>query len=173
MSPFRLYLFSSLLYFLAATWLGGMYEDGVREHLEFAPVVVLCTIPLYAALLQFVFIGSHFYAAQLVFTLHLVAFGLLVMIPFIPWMYGSELQWRYFAFLFPVGVYLFIALRRVYGRSALATLVGWVPVMALTNVLLFVVVYGSARSECRPGPTACAGPSVSSTCRTGSRSRDR
>ena len=98
MSPFRLYLFSSLLYFLAATWLGGMYEDGVREHLEFAPVVVLCTIPLYAALLQFVFIGSHFYAAQLVFTLHLVAFGLLVMIPFIPWMYGSELQWRYLRF---------------------------------------------------------------------------
>ena len=144
-SPFRLYLFASLLYFVSASWFGGMYEEGDRTYLEFAPVVLLCLIPFYAALLQFIFIGWHFYAAHLVFTLHTLAVGLLILIPFIPWMYDSEsARWRYWVFLIPLGVYLFIAIRRVYGRGLLATLAGWVPTFALLVILFFVVLTISA-----------------------------
>ena len=60
--------------------------------------------------------GSAVAAAHLVFTLHLLAVALLVLIPFIPWMFGAETYWQYWAFLLPLAVYLFVALRRVFRR---------------------------------------------------------
>ena len=68
---------------------------------------------------------------------------LLVLIPFIPWMFGAETYLQYWAFLLPLAVYLFVALRRVFRRRPLATLAGWVAMMALLVLLFLGVLLGS------------------------------
>ena len=159
-SSFRLYLFASLLYFVMASFFVGdpvLLEDGTavvdskstetpffadpqsrNTYLEFLPIAVIVALPLYALLLQFIFIIRRVYVEHFVFVLHFQTVAFFIFVPFVPWMAGGENALQFFAFSLPLGVYLLFALKRFYDKSVLSTLAGWVAAIGL--YLLFMVV---------------------------------
>lgn len=163
-SPFRLYLFAILLYLVVNSFVvqppgvpsagegtndsenltsANLYLEQLEysTYLEFLPIAVLIALPLYALLLQFLFIGRRAYAESFVFLLHLQTIGFLLFILFMPWMESSEgTWWQYWAFLLPLGVYLFLALKRFYGTGVLRTLAGWAAAMALYVFIMISVM---------------------------------
>ncbi|MCY3883795.1 MAG: DUF3667 domain-containing protein [Gammaproteobacteria bacterium] len=165
-SPFRLYLFASLLYFLVVSFVIGPSDSSppteetsaaavattsaflsdpmaVSAYLEYLPIAVIFALPLYALLLQFVFIGRRAYAESFVFVLHLQTIGFFVFILFMPWMEDGDAGWIDWAFTLPLGVYLFLALKRFYGMSVFRTFAGWVAAMSLYILFMIAVLLGT------------------------------
>ena len=83
----------------------------VIVYLEYLPISFTFALPLYAVLLQFVFIGRRVYATSLVFVLHLQTIVFFVFLLFMPWMEDGDAGWIDWAFTLPLGVYLFLALK--------------------------------------------------------------
>lgn len=166
-SPFRFYLFASLIYFLAATLLigdpssaptsvGSNVSDDTSSqnvfsdpqinnlYLEYLPLAVIFALPLYAMMLQLLFIGRRVYAESFVFVLHLQTIGFFILLPFELWLlYTGADPWQYFGFTLPLGVYLFLALKRFYCASVLRTLAGWAAALSIYVFFMFVVVLGT------------------------------
>lgn len=145
LSPFRLYLFSSVLFFLVIT----IFELPAKElhrltafsgvFYEYLPINIFLVIPLYALLLQFVFMGQHGYAASFVFVLHLQTFGFLVLVLFVPWLILVEDVWQFIgfaAYFLPISVYTFFALKRFYGTRGRITIYGWTSALSI-YIMLF------------------------------------
>lgn len=164
-SPFRLYLFASVPYFLITSYVDNPPQPSTMESAvadidsatanladqmsfdllyEYLPVTVLLILPLYAFLLQFIFIGRRVYAESFVFVLHFMTIGFLILLVFVPWMTDYDATfWQYFAFFPLLGIYLFFALKRFYGAGFLATTVGCYAALSIFLVLFFVAVFGT------------------------------
>ncbi|MXZ54547.1 MAG: DUF3667 domain-containing protein [Gammaproteobacteria bacterium] len=153
LSPFRLYLFTSLLYFLLMSLFAGSAETDDSGSLfsssvfyEYLPINILVALPLYALLLQFVFAGQRGYAEHFVFVLHFQTIGFFILMFFIPWIVLADDLWQFFgfsAYFLPTSVYLFLAIKRFYSTSCLARAPGWLATLSIYIVLFCTVVIGT------------------------------
>lgn len=166
-SPFRLYLFASLIYFLVVSLVitpsattptaegtpdsdvpneVSLYSDPLvfGAYLEYLPLSVIFALPVYATMLQFLFIGRRVYAESFVFVLHLQTIGFFIFLLFMPWMEDIDaFWWQHWAFVVPLGAYLFLALKRFYGAGVFRTLGGWFIAMTLYVLFMVLVILGS------------------------------
>lgn len=164
-SPFRLYLFASVPYFLIISYIDNLSQPNVDEGAvvdadsattslsdqmphdllyEYLPLMALVILPLYASLLQFIFIGRRMYAESFVFVLHFMTINFLILLVFSPWMVDQDASdWQYFAFLLPLGIYLLFGLKRFYGAGWMPTTAGWFAALMIYIVLFFAAVLGT------------------------------
>ncbi|TFW28112.1 DUF3667 domain-containing protein [Massilia horti] len=105
----------------------------VAAFFGYAPYAVFCMMPLFAAYLKLLYLGSgRRYGEHLLFALHTNAFAflmltlLLVTPSFIPYVHGLLGLWLVF--------YLPAAMRRVYGGSRRMTALRWIVLMALHGI---------------------------------------
>ncbi|MCY3540480.1 MAG: DUF3667 domain-containing protein [Gammaproteobacteria bacterium] len=154
LSPFRLYLFASVLYFIVMSFFKGTVDTDVTVaesvgtlnfgiFFEYLPISVLLALPLYALLLQFVFIGRHGYAEHFVFVLHVQTIGFVVLMFFIPWMVRENNLLQYLSYFLALSVYMFFALKRFYSLSWLLTFTGWGAALMIYIVLFCAVMFGT------------------------------
>ena len=165
-SPFRLYLFASVPYFLTMSYIDnpppptldeGALADAIPAATnlsnqmpndllyEYLPIAALAILPLYASLLQFIFIDRRVYAESFVFVLHFTTITFLILLVFSPWMTDYDAPfWQYFMFLVPLGIYLLVGLKHFYGAGWLLTTAGWFAALMIFIVLFFVAVLGTA-----------------------------
>lgn len=119
--------------------------NNVQQKLSW---VTLAMLPLFALLLRMVYWrGENYYFAHLIFSLHYHTFLLLFWTLFTGWgvLVDSTflLRWlSWFDFVLPLlpGVYLYVALRRVYGGSPRRTLVKVVMIGAVHLLALLIGV---------------------------------
>ena len=158
-NPFRLYLFASIPVFLVSAYFNLRSESKPNGNTvgnsepttatlsdplsfeydlfyEFVPLTLLFIIPVFALLLQFIFIDRRAFAEHFVFVLHFQSVGFFILLLFLPWFFsGDSNGWQAIAFLIPLGAYMFFALKRFYGSGTLRTLCGWVAFMVVYCVL--------------------------------------
>lgn len=106
-----------------------------------APVAMFFLLPLFAGLLQVVYLRHHLrYGVHLLFSLHYHAFVfldlLLLQIPW-PWLVNALLG-------IAVPAYLVLALRRVYGGRTWLTALGVVALLLVYVILIAVTLFGAA-----------------------------
>ncbi|MBR9988108.1 MAG: DUF3667 domain-containing protein [Gemmatimonadetes bacterium] len=97
-------------------------QSVLRDLLEYAPHMVFLLLPLFAGMLKLLYVRrSRFYAEHFVFALHVHAFVFVMFtIMFIlPW------EWVDGFFVLWIAVYVWLALRRVYGQGWVRTTLKW------------------------------------------------
>jgi hypothetical protein len=107
----------------------------VRGTIEYAPVAMFVMLPVFALLLQVMYIRSkRYYVEHFVFALHYHAFAFLIftVIMVLPDVLRPALLliWLY--------LYLPIALKRVYGQGVPVTLVKWLVISSVYSVLVAI-----------------------------------
>jgi len=107
----------------------------VRGTIEYAPVAMFVMLPVFALLLQVMYIRSkRYYVEHFVFALHYHAFAFLIftVIIVLPDVLRPALLliWLY--------LYLPIALKRVYGQGVPVTLVKWLVISSVYSVLVAI-----------------------------------
>ena len=115
--------------------IGRFMMDGVREH---SPQVMFALLPIFALILKLLYVrGRRLYVEHLIFALHFHAFLFAVFALMTAWdhpLWGIPLAiWMY--------VYLFAAMRAVYGQSRRKTALKYV---ALLGTYLIAVAIGLA-----------------------------
>lgn len=155
--PLRMYIFVSIVFFLALSVLGNAGDSTTEEAFwndffgSYLPKVFFVLLPLFALILHVLYIRrSPTYIHHFVFALHYHANLFLLTLVYL---LVSEL----FAQLGQVMVnqvlsgvfalwflgYLFIAMKRTYGQSFGRTLLKWVLLLIVYGGVLFVVVSAS------------------------------
>lgn len=97
---------------------GRAYRLIVMDFLNRAPVVVFLLLPAFAGILKLLYFGSRkYYAEHLIFALHLHAFWFavftLMLIGRYPFFLAASFLWIF--------IYVFLAMKRVYGEGYLRT----------------------------------------------------
>ena len=124
------------------------YGRAVQGSLSYAHFVLL---PVLALLLK-AFYRTRYYAEHLVFGMHLHALALLSAAPivaavdFVPALdrQGTAARAIVSVWYLALGVYLFLAMRRMYGGSFLGTLARWATVGFLYAILAALILLGVA-----------------------------
>jgi hypothetical protein len=125
-------------------------QEVVRTFLSYVPTLMFLLLPLFAGVLKLLYVRQRrYYAEHIVFVLHTHAFIFLVFtLMFLTreWIDGLPMT----LLLLWVFVYLFVAMRRVYGQSRLKTFLkywtlGWtyfwilvvgIPALFIVSILL-------------------------------------
>jgi hypothetical protein len=107
----------------------------VRGTIEYAPVAMFVMLPVFALLLQVMYVRSkRYYVEHFVFALHYHAFAFLIftVIIVLPDVLRPALLliWLY--------LYLPIALKRVYGQGVPVTLVKWLVISSVYSVFIAI-----------------------------------
>jgi hypothetical protein len=141
-TPFKLYLVSSVLYFLILTVTDSSYffffkaGDDEQSHrmIRLLPRLMFFILPLYALLLKLLY-RKRYYFEHLVFALHYhaFAFAALALHTILQWAFTgaySQEPWAWWVYVvaladtavqLSVFIYLFLALRHVYRSSGLGS----------------------------------------------------
>ncbi|HEU5208531.1 MAG TPA: DUF3667 domain-containing protein [Longimicrobiales bacterium] len=107
-----------------------------RDYIEFAPHMIFLLLPVYALLLKLLYVRrGRYYAEHFVFALHIHAFAFVTftLVLLVPW------DWIDRALLLWMIVYMWIAMRKVYGQGVVRTTVKW---WVLGWSYLWVFVFG-------------------------------
>lgn len=107
-----------------------------RGYIEFAPHMIFLLLPVYALLLKLLYVRrGRYYAEHFVFALHIHAFAFVTftLVLLVPW------DWIDRALLLWMIVYMWIAMRKVYGQGVVRTTVKW---WVLGWSYLWVFVFG-------------------------------
>lgn len=122
-------------------------EQGMAKILEYISWAFFLLLPIFALILKLVYIRrKHNYMRHLVFSIHIHAFIFMVMI-LIVGMYmtfSGNIEILTSIVILAIPVYFVIAMKKFYGQGMGKTIVKFLAVSFLYNIVFFVVVIGAA-----------------------------
>ena len=153
--PMRMYLFVSIIFFLVLSWLSPVTTENVSTEVfwddffgSWLPKLFFILLPLFAVLLWILqWCRKQSYVVHFIFSLHYHAFLFLATLVFV--LLGeifSLLNMKYFNNFVSVAfggaflVYLFIALKRMYGQSTSKTFLKFILLCISYGLILAISV---------------------------------
>ncbi|MGH7444205.1 MAG: DUF3667 domain-containing protein [Longimicrobiales bacterium] len=98
------------------------FSQLLEDYVEYAPHMVFLLLPLFAFLLKILYVRrNRYYAEHFVFALHVHAFAFFVFIL----MFALPWDWIDMILFLWMVVYLWLAMRKVYGQGYIRTTVKW------------------------------------------------
>jgi hypothetical protein len=108
------------------------------QTLQYIPKTMFVLVPLYALLLKLLYLRRRrFYVEHFVFSMHVHAFAFLMLIPFVfvkgGWLTGAILLW--------MPLYVFLAMKRVYGQGVIRTSLKYAIASLGYMMMVFVALF--------------------------------